>query len=330
EDGVGLSSSSQPAIMAIMLQQLDLFAGARVLEIGAGTGYNAALMHELAGQRGQIVTIDIDDEVAGWARERLDAAGYHDVVVYCADGADGWPAGAPYDRIILTVGAADITPGWFEQLRDGGRLVLPLLLGNGELSIAFEKDGNRLVSRSVEPCGFMRIRGKLDDPVRIVPINSEVVAATTRADLPVDLLRLLLATPARREHWDGAPYDGFTFFAGLWGLPHLVLRSRDPNDRLYGHGAFGLLDGSAPPSLAVLTHDPDIEGQFELRSWGGAMADERLRAAFERWRDLGRPTGHDITISAHPLPNAPAPAGGQIAIDTRWWRLLVLPTNVVG
>jgi protein-L-isoaspartate(D-aspartate) O-methyltransferase len=95
EGGLPVSSSSQPAIMAIMLEQLDVRPGMRVLEIGAGTGYNAALLQHLVGQRGRVVTIDIDPEVVGWARERLAAAGYPEVVVIEGDGADGWPAEAP-------------------------------------------------------------------------------------------------------------------------------------------------------------------------------------------------------------------------------------------
>jgi protein-L-isoaspartate(D-aspartate) O-methyltransferase len=74
EGGRPVSSSSQPAIMAIMLEQLDVRPGMRVLEIGAGTGYNAALLQHLVGPRGRVVTIDIDPEVVAWARERLQAA----------------------------------------------------------------------------------------------------------------------------------------------------------------------------------------------------------------------------------------------------------------
>lgn len=97
-DGRPVSSSSQPAMMAIMLEQLALEAGHRVLEIGTGTGYNAALMTYLVGETGAVVTVDIDEELAETARRRLNAAGYRSVVVAGGDGAAGWPGGAPYDR----------------------------------------------------------------------------------------------------------------------------------------------------------------------------------------------------------------------------------------
>lgn len=111
-DGLPLSSSSQPAIMAIMLEQLGIAPGQRVLEIGTGTGYNAALMAHLVGERGTVVTVDIDADLVGKARANLDGAGYPDVILVCGDGAFGEPGHAPYDRIIVTAGAWDLAPDW--------------------------------------------------------------------------------------------------------------------------------------------------------------------------------------------------------------------------
>src|ERR1700704_4770800 len=96
-DGEAVSSSSQPAIMAIMLEQLGLEPGHRVLEIGAGTGYNAALIAHIVGQGGHVVTIDIDDDLVLLARQHLAAAGFDRVDVRCADGGYGYPEGAPFD-----------------------------------------------------------------------------------------------------------------------------------------------------------------------------------------------------------------------------------------
>jgi protein-L-isoaspartate(D-aspartate) O-methyltransferase len=104
-DGKLVSSSSQPAIMAIMLEQLQLQSGHRVLEIGAGTGYNAGLIKHLVGDSGLVVTIDIDADLVESAREYLRSAGLGSVSVVCGDGGLGCAEYAPYDRIILTVGA---------------------------------------------------------------------------------------------------------------------------------------------------------------------------------------------------------------------------------
>jgi protein-L-isoaspartate(D-aspartate) O-methyltransferase len=163
--GQPVSSISQPSMIAIMLDQLALQTGQRVLEIGAGTGYTAALMAHLVGESGHIVTVDIDEDLVTGARAHLQAAGYDDgrVQVICGDGASGWSAGAPYDRVILTVGATDIAPAWREQLKVGGRLVLPLDLRNNgvQFSIAFDRMDDCLIARTFYPCGFIRLRGAL-------------------------------------------------------------------------------------------------------------------------------------------------------------------------
>src|SRR6266851_8246242 len=105
-DGMPISSSSQPAIVVIMLGQLAAKRGHRVLEVGAGTGYNAALLATLGAS---VVTVDIDDGIAAEARAHLAEAGIGGVDVRAGDGWLGWPAGAPYDRIELTVGAWDLS-----------------------------------------------------------------------------------------------------------------------------------------------------------------------------------------------------------------------------
>lgn len=157
--GRTVSSSSQPTIMAIMLEQLDLHEGQRVLEIGAGTGYNAALMAYIVGETGRVVTIDIDEDIVEGARTHLASAGFERVQVLCADGGLGFPDAAPYDRIILTVNAGDITPAWHEQLAPDGRILLPLSVRGPQIAVAFKRVGEHFESVSVQPCGFIGLRG---------------------------------------------------------------------------------------------------------------------------------------------------------------------------
>ena len=116
-DGVTTSSASQPSMMAIMLGQLDLQPGHRVLEIGAGTGYNAALMARIVGPGGRVVAVDIDADLVDGAARHLAAAGVDGVELVCADGARGYPPAAPYDRIVLTVGSGDVRPEWVAAAR---------------------------------------------------------------------------------------------------------------------------------------------------------------------------------------------------------------------
>ena len=243
-DGRPISSSSQPAIMALMLEQLDVQPGHRVLEIGAGTGYNAALLAHLAGGSGEVTTLDLDDDIVAAAREHLAACGYDRVRVVRADGGNGWPPGAPYDRIILTVGAWDIAPAWAGQLSPRGRLVLPLALRAGiQYSIAFEQAGDHLDSVSVLPCGFMRLRGAFAGPETIVPLGRRTGMLAESDPRPADAedLESLLAQPGRIIG-TGVRVMSMDLYGGLG----LWLAAREPGlGRLSVFGVAG--PGRAPP-----------------------------------------------------------------------------------
>ena len=114
---------SQPYIVAVMTELLEPAPGDRVLEIGGGSGYQAAILGTLAGE---VVTVERIPEVARAARENLEAAGIRNVNVVVSDGTDGYAPSAPYDAIIVTAAAPDIPKPLLEQLADGGRLVAPV------------------------------------------------------------------------------------------------------------------------------------------------------------------------------------------------------------
>lgn len=164
--GIGVSSSSQPGIMAPMLEQLDLRPGHRVLEIGAGSGYNAALMSAIVGPRGRVTSVELDPRLAHTARAAL-RRGRHRARVVVGDGRKGWPAGAPYDRIIATASSTTIPRAWFDQLTDGGILELPIRLSEEmpwQLVVALRKESDTLRSVGTVPGGFMPLRARAADP----------------------------------------------------------------------------------------------------------------------------------------------------------------------
>jgi protein-L-isoaspartate(D-aspartate) O-methyltransferase len=164
-DGVTLSSISGAWLQARMIAQAGIGPGARVLEIGT-TGYNAALITEVVGPGGHVVTVDIDPEVAGWATAALDATGYGGrVTIVTGDGEHGAPAGyGLFDAIIVTAGAWDVPPSWLAQLGDSGTLVVPLRMNGVTRSIAFRKDGSHLASTSTVTCGFVPMQGAGGQP----------------------------------------------------------------------------------------------------------------------------------------------------------------------
>jgi protein-L-isoaspartate(D-aspartate) O-methyltransferase len=125
-----ISSSSQPSLMAQMLEDLRPAPGLRVLEVGAGTGYNAALLAHLVGP-GRVLTLDVDRQVLAEAAGHLRAFPERRVTVRHADGRLGCPEAAPYDRLMVTAATPDLEPAWLEQLAEGGLLLAPVVLAPG-------------------------------------------------------------------------------------------------------------------------------------------------------------------------------------------------------
>lgn len=132
---------SQPYVVALMSQLLALHGGERVLEIGTGSGYQAAVLSHLAGS---VYSIEIDAELAERARTTLARMGYDTVQVRAGDGYYGWPDAAPFDAIIITAAAPRLPEALLGQLRDGGRVVAPLERGAGEELAVGIKHGDRL------------------------------------------------------------------------------------------------------------------------------------------------------------------------------------------
>jgi protein-L-isoaspartate(D-aspartate) O-methyltransferase len=145
---------SQPAVVALMTQLVRPRAGLRALEVGTGSGYQAAVLAETGAR---VWTIEIFRVLANEARARLTRLGYRGVTVKHGDGYAGWPEEAPFDAILVTAGADSIPPALIEQLAPGGRLVMPV--GNPFLDqelVLVEKDaGGRVGSRRILPVRFV-------------------------------------------------------------------------------------------------------------------------------------------------------------------------------
>nr|WP_238342452.1 methyltransferase, FxLD system [Actinopolymorpha rutila] len=362
-EGTATSSSSQPAIMAIMLEQLDVRPGHRVLEIGAGTGYNAALLAHLVGPTGSVTTIDLQPDVTDAARDALVAAGYARVRVVCGDGALGVPDDAPYDRMIVTAGAWDLPPAWYEQLAVDGRLVVPLDLRGVMRSIAFEPvdavGGNagarwRWRSRSAHTCGFMPLRGLAAGPGRRLRIGAPEDAGISLSvdderEVDVDVLGEALTAPpveiatglelTTPELVDGlfgwlalTEPDSCGMYAGAEAIERgpveLPVVYDGPSGPSAAMGSGLVADGSAALLARPRTDDRSTAAPLVVRGYGadGSALATRLVTAARAWDDAGRPGGERLRVEALPLPGGADDTGtyeGKHVVDKRSVRLLV-------
>ncbi|MFJ8189676.1 methyltransferase, FxLD system [Streptomyces sp. NPDC096094] len=207
EHGVQLSSVSAPQIQAMMLEQAQVKPGMRVLEIGSG-GLNAAYLAELVGPAGEVITVDIDPAVTDRASRLLEEHGYDRVLVVTADAAEPLPIGE-VDVVMVTAGAWDIAPAWISQLKQGGRLVVPLRMRGLTRSVAFTQvtgeHGPYLESESARICGFVPMQGSTAHREELLLANGTPEIGLKFDDgLPADPHRLDNAvTFPRHELWTG-------------------------------------------------------------------------------------------------------------------------------
>jgi len=145
---------SQPYIVGYMTALLGLKRGSRVLEIGTGSGYQAAILAEIAGE---VYTIEIIAELAASAEERLRRLGYAGVHVRCGDGFYGWTDAAPFDAIIVTAAAGFVPPPLVDQLKRGGRLVIPVgsVYGAQNLVLVEKAKDGTVTTRTLLPVQFV-------------------------------------------------------------------------------------------------------------------------------------------------------------------------------
>ncbi len=154
---------SQPTIVALMTHLLGVKPGDRVLEVGTGSGYQAAV---LAAMGAEVVSVEIIPALAAEARERLARLGYRGVAVHTGDGGLGWPEAAPYDAIIVTAAAPRVPPALVAELRPGGRLVIPVGPEGGiqQLRLVEKAADGSLAERTVTDVRFVPLTGTEREP----------------------------------------------------------------------------------------------------------------------------------------------------------------------
>ena len=280
-DGSAATSSvSAPVIVASMLAELDVQPGLRVLEIGTGSGYHAALTAVLVGDPALVTTVDIDRTLIPETMARIERLGFAKMTVLCADGASGVAERAPFDRIVATVGCTDIASAWVEQLSADGQILVPLEHGflHPRVQARLDRTGEELdlIGRFVGHSGFVRIQG-LQGVASLWHATLRDRASGKMETLPAALLSAL--APPDPDRPDRTP--------AVWNLAiYLAMRDRRcaTGPALVEHGSAAVLRG----------------GQLLVTgAVGPALKDRFIEIAID-WLELGAPGLDRYTMTFSP------------------------------
>jgi protein-L-isoaspartate(D-aspartate) O-methyltransferase len=284
------STISQPSFVLRMLDLLELQPGQTVLELGTGSGWNAALIGQLVGPSATVYSLEIIPELAQRAAATIAELGIANVRVIAADAGDGYAAGAPYDRVTFTAGTYDLPRQFYEQIKPGGLLLVVIKnAGGGDNLFVLQKVDDHFESIHSMPCGFVQMTGRYRSD-HLDPTNLEALPEWTA--LQHDEI-------ARRPFWWGGKGRelfnwqtlGIRSFLGITEPSFRAFRipkaSAGASDQHY----FGLWDHHN--ASLVLARDD------ELISYGNATATDRLLLLVHRWVDLGMPTASSFELRVY-------------------------------
>ncbi|MGH3905285.1 MAG: methyltransferase domain-containing protein [Pseudonocardiaceae bacterium] len=269
------SSSTLPSLVLTMLEALETTGTCQVLEIGTGSGYNAALLCERLGSD-QVTSVDIDPELVDLAAQRLAANGYTPTLA-AVDGALGYPEGAPYDRIIATCSVPAVPPAWLTQVTPGGMIMVDVRgqIGGTVARLTVDEDGTAVGHFMPGHGSFMPLRHTLDVPPRgsVWETDDEPVESVSQVD------------PAALQ------YGNEFGFVVQWHLPDVTWNPATED------GKAGVLlrspDGSRASVYGIQTH-----GGFPVSQAGPRRLWERVEDAYMFWQQAGCPSSDRFGITA--------------------------------
>jgi protein-L-isoaspartate(D-aspartate) O-methyltransferase len=319
------SSNSQPSYVLWLLNLLDLNPNQKILEIGSGSGWLAAIMGRLVGPAGKVTGIELIPDLA--QQSRMDLAGLviDNVEIITADGALGHGAGAPYDRAIITAATWDLPVVLFEQIAEGGCILVPIELrdGSGCVVSLLRRQGAVLVGEKALPGWFVPLLGSGQDratvyrPLETLPFWSELGGQPSlRHDLPLGALPgggpSSIATQFRA--FLGRTEPGMAVFAAGADAGWAPWSTTPSTGRI---PPFGLVD-SVDQSVALWDGG-------ELVGYGGRASAVRLARAYASWAQLGLPGMGAFELEIH-LADAVPSTGDQCWVEMRGatalvWRL---------
>ena len=270
--GTPTSSTSQPSVMAVQLEALAPEHGQRVLEIGVGTGYNAALLGEMVGDTGQVISIDIDEELVEQAKQHLAYAAVHNVVALPGDGFLGEAEYAPYDRLLTTCSIRFVPRVWFDQLKAGGRLVGNWLTHLASLFVCVEKTSTDELDGGLLDLSAtymeMYARGMLPSKQKIDWAQYDMLSPTS---IYLPQVKMLLQNPA------------YSLLLQCF-LPEMRKRDRSKDDQVH---LYLMAQGTA-----ILIQDD------KLLIFGDEGTGQLIQQSFDLYHQLGQPriTEYRVTL----------------------------------
>jgi protein-L-isoaspartate(D-aspartate) O-methyltransferase len=294
---VARSTSSAPGIMWTMLQMLRPRPGDRILEVGCGSGYNAAIMGCLVGRRGRVESVEIAPDVAADADACIEDLGIDNVGVTCGDGTLGKPGQEPFDRVIVTASPADIHPAWLDQLAEGGRLVTVLETAMGQRLAEFQKAHGRLRGSFGTWVAFVPMLGE-STQYPLMEAASRAIRAQWAELRAQPMRRITLANTLPRHTERGM---GFAVFLeirhGRRAAPV------EPRQRHRGEVLFQSAEGDGLARVgSTWAADP-----IELTAVGAETIDAELARHAHEFAELHRSIESRLPVMARPIASEEHP-----------------------
>jgi protein-L-isoaspartate(D-aspartate) O-methyltransferase len=298
-----LSTISQPSLVLRMLDLLELKEGDKVLELGAGSGWSAALMGRIVGQKGHVVSLEIIPELAQNAAENVASLGIANVQIITGDGAQGCNDLAPYDRVVFTAGTFDLPHNFYKQLRDQGLLLVVIKTeGGGDYLFLLRKTEDHFESLWSAPCGFVQLKGsyQFED---LEPNTLDKVIPTWS--------QLQNREISKRRFWWGAKGEptqtwstvGIRSFLAITEPAFRPFKTTELEDSTEHH-YFGLWD-AVNGSLTVAKDD-------WLITYGNTQAEEKLLQRLHHWIEIGMPSAACLNLKVFPI-------GAQLETGHNQW-----------
>ncbi len=301
-NGYHYSSVSSPAVIGVMTELADIKKGQKILEIGAGSGYNAAILANTVGNKGFVFTIEIDDEIFEFAKGNIKSEEYPNIYLEKADGGFGLKDFAPYDRIMVSCSTADITKYWTGQLKKGGVIVAPLITRGLEAIVRLEKKkDDYLEGRLHRYVHFYTMRGAFSILSHYSYTKKELKSLekiiSEHSEMDEDFASEI-------EDFTDRQLNDFFLFLSLRNNNSICYFTDEIEKMTRGYGLFIKTPESG---IAIVLNR-------QLCTWGNRDARNILLTELENFRKQGRPGIEDYIVKVYTDPSKVYESDSQTTI----------------